>query len=206
MAKRREYADPGPKPENATPQELDAWTRANEKFLTEGGQKLPAERPKIDATDARLRELRKDHVRFLEKVNPATDALWLALLKRGQDVLLDVELFDRYDRNMRVGGKEQIDAPDIPAILLIAERQVANAIRGDNTAAENIAARIEGRPGLRSGDVNPDDPDQQRKRREVVEDVVRAITDKRIKEKIDDAVDARFTDVTPAKGSSGSDT
>lgn len=190
---RRDYPDPGPKPEGATPRELERWRRAQEKFLTEGGQSLPTERPKIDATDARLRELQREHIRFLEKMSPATDALWLALLKRSQDVLLDVELFDRYQIALRSGSKVPVEAPELPAILLIAERQVANAIRGDNAAAAAIADRIEGRPGLRSGDVNPDDPEQIRRRREVVEDVVRALTDKRLRDKMASAEDARVT-------------
>lgn len=190
---RREYADPGPRPENATPKELEVWRRAQEKFLTEGGRPLPKERARIDATDARLKELARDHTRFLEKMSPATDALWLALLKRGQDVLADIDAFERLDRANRLGLKEVVDTPEIPAILLIAERQVANAIRGDNAAAAAIADRIEGKPGLRSGDVNPDDPEQMRKRREVVEDVVRALTDQRLREKIAGAEDARVT-------------
>jgi hypothetical protein len=203
MAQRREYPDPGPRPENATPKELERWRRANELHAAEGFQKLPKERPKIDATDERLKELRREHVRFLDKINPATDALWLALLKRGQDVLADVDAFERLDRANRLGLKEVVYTPEIPAIVLIAERQVANAIRGDNAAIAAIADRIEGKPGLRSGDANPDDPDQIRKRREVVEDVVRAITDKRLRDKMANAEDARVTVVEPTKEPDG---
>lgn len=192
-SRRREYPDPGPKPEGATPKELAKWRRANELYLGEGFQSLPTERPKIDATDERLKELTRNHVRFLEKMSPATDALWLALLKRGQDVLADVDAFERLDRVNRLGLKEVVDTPELPAIMLIAERQVANAIRGDNAAAAAIADRIEGRPGLRSGDINPDDPVQERKRREVVEDVVRALTDQRLRDKLATAEEARVT-------------
>lgn len=194
----KEWPDPGPKPENATPRELEVWRRANENFLTEGRRPLTKERPKIDATDERLKELKKDHVKFLEKMNPMTDALWLALLKRGQDVLLDVELFDRYQASiMRGGSRREVEAPEIPAIMLIAERQVANAIRGDNAAAAAIADRIEGKPGLRAGDNDPDDPDQIRKRRAVVEDVVRTLTDQRLRDKLAAAEDARVTVIEP---------
>lgn len=194
----KEWPDPGPQPENATPREIEKWRRDTENFLTEGRRPLPKERPKIDATDERLKELKKDHVKFLEKMNPMTDALWLALLKRGQDVLLDVELFDRYQASiMRGGSRREVEAPEIPAIILIAERQVANAIRGDNAAAAAIADRIEGKPGLRAGDNDPDDPDQIRKRRAVVEDVVRTLTDQRLRAKLAAAEDARVTVIEP---------
>lgn len=199
----KQWPDPGPKPTTATPKELEAWTRANEKFLTEGGRKLPTERPKIDATDERLKELRRDHVRFLEKMNPASDALWLALLRDGKDVLLDVELQDRYVAAIRGGSKQVVDAPNIPSIVMIAARQVANALRGDNAAAAAIFDRIEGKAGLRSGDVNPDDPEQMRKRRDVVEDVVRVLTDQRLATKMAEAEDAKVTVITPAKETDG---
>lgn len=199
---RKEYPDPGPRPEKATPKELEAWRRANEKFLTEGGRPLPTERPKIDATDERLKELTRDHKRFLEKMNPATDALWLALLRRSQDVLADVAAFERLDRVNRLGLKEVVDTPEKPAIVLIAERQVANAMRGDNAAIQAIAERIEGKPGLRAGDNDPDDPEQVRRRRAVVEDVVRTLTDQRLRDKIAAAEDAHVVDVTPVKESS----
>jgi hypothetical protein len=198
MAKqRREYPDPGPKPENPTPEELEKWRIANEKFLMEGGQKLPAGRPKIDHTDERIKIMRRDHVKFLERINPFTDALWLALLRDEGATLLDEELSLRYQRAIAGGSATVADAPHRPTIVGIANQLAARALRGDMAAIAQIAERIEGKAGLRRGDIDPDDPVRERKTRAIVEDTVRALTDKRIKEREEEAIDVKVKVVVP---------
>lgn len=196
MAKqRREYPDPGPRPENATPDEIEKWRKANERFLMEGGQKLPTTRPKIDATDERLKQLRREDVRFLERMNPMTDALWLALLRDGRDVLADAAEMARYDA--AIGTNQVVNAPEGPAIVAIATRIAANAIRGDSSAIAQIAERIEGKPGLRRGDVDPNDPLVARKSQEIIDAVTRQLTAARLERKQDDIIDvtAKVIDV-----------
>lgn len=192
---RREYPDPGPRPENATPDEIERWRKANEKFLMEGGQTLPTTRPKIDATDERLKQLRREHVRFLERMNPMTDALWLALLRDGRDVLADAAEMERFAN--AVGTSEVVNAPEGPAIVAIATRLAASAIRGDNSAIAQIAERIEGKAGLRRGDVDPNDPLVARKSQEIIDAVTRQLTAARLEQRKDDIIDttAKFVDV-----------
>jgi hypothetical protein len=178
---RREYPDPGPKPVNATPKEMEAWRRANEMFAAEGFQKLPTEKPKIDATDDRLKQLKRDHLKFLEKNNPFTDALWLALLRDASSVLYDSEMTRRYMQSIATGERRPgvVDAPHRPSIVVLAEQLVAQGLRGDAAAIEKIAERVEGKTGLRRDDIDPEDPKRQRQSREIVEGVVRAMTEAR---------------------------
>lgn len=181
----KEYPDPGPQPEGATPEELEAWRLANELFCTEGFRKGASKsptNPKIDATDARLKALTRDHVKFLERHNPMTDALWLALLSDDSDVLYDDEMDRRYRQSLATGNRV-IDGGHKPAIVSIARRMVAQALKGDASAFQQIADRIEGKPGLRRDDIDPDDPQRQRQTRAIVDQAVRTLTDARIREK-----------------------
>lgn len=197
---RREYPDPGPKPENATPQELERWRRASEMHAAEGFQKLPTERPKIDATDERIKQMRREHGKFLERINPFTDALWLALLRPEADVLFDAEMSLRFERAIAAGSTQVVDTPSRPSIVALASRLVASALRGDNAAITQIAERIEGKAGLRRGDIDPDDPARERQTRSIVESTVRALTDKRIRENEIDITDVSVKVVVPASG------
>ncbi len=199
MAKqRREYPDPGPRPEKATPEEVERWRIANEKFLMEGGQHLPAERPKIDATDERIKALKREHIKFLERMNPFSDALWLALLRDEADVLLDEEMSLRYQRAIAAGSTVVADAPHRQTIVALTNQLAARALRGDMNAMAQIAERIEGKAGLRRGDIDPDDPARDRQTRAIIETTVRALTDKRIKESAEEVTDAKFK-VVPAE-------
>jgi hypothetical protein len=187
----KEYPDPGPCPENATPQEIEAWRRATELFCTEGFRKGAAKspaNPKIDATDARLKALQRDHIKFLERHNPMTDALWLALLSDDSDVLYDDEM-DRRFRQALVTGTRVVDGSHKPAIVSIARRLVAQALKGDASAFQQIADRIEGKAGLRRDDIDPSDPQRARETRAIVDQTVRALTDARIRDKQVDAID-----------------
>jgi hypothetical protein len=200
MAKqRREYPDPGPRPEGVTPEELEKWRIANEKFLMEGGQSLPVERPKIDATDERIKALKREHENFLARLSPFTDALWLALMKDEATTLFDEEMSLRYQRAIATGSKEVVDRPSRPTIVAIASQLAARAIRGDTAAIAQIAERIEGKAGLRRGDIDADDPARQRQTREIVENTVRALTDKRIAERAEDAIDVKIKVVVPSE-------
>lgn len=182
------------------PEEAERWRLANEKFLIEGGQSLPTERAKIDATDERIKQMRREHGRFLERLNPFTDALWLALLRREADVLFDDEMSLRYQRAIAGGSTQVVDTPERQSIVALASRLVASALRGDNAAITQIAERIEGKAGLRRGDVDPDDPARERQTRAIVESTVRALTDKRIRENDADITDVAVKVVVPAAG------
>lgn len=198
---RKEYPNPGPCPENATPKQVEAWRKAKEVYDCEGFQKLPKTPVKIDATDERLKQLTRDHKKFLERHNPMTDALWLALLRDATDVLYDAEMNRRYQMSIVTGERRDtvVDAPHRPAIVVMAEMMVANALRGDAAAFAEISNRTEGKPGLRRDDIDPEDPQRQRESRAIVEGVVRAMTAARIEAKIADAVDVgvKVIDTTP---------
>lgn len=184
---RREYENPGPRPINATPAEIEVWRKANEKFLMEGGQPLSNEPAKIDATDERLKALQRDRKKFLDRNNPFSEALWLALLKDASTVLYDSEMMRRYQQSISTGERRTgvVDAPHRPSIVVLAEQLVAQGLRGDASAISQISDRIEGKTGLRRDDVDPEDPQRQRQSREIVEGIVRAMTHARRENAID---------------------
>lgn len=191
---RREYPDPGPRPTNVTPKEIEKWRKAKELHDCEGFQELDAGLPKgVDATDRVLKASMNDHKKFLEMHNPATEALKFVLLRNASDVLYDAEMMRRYLQSISMGqrrsGDGVIDAPHRPSIVVLAEQLVAQGLRGDATAASQIFDRIEGRAGLRRDDVDPADPQRQRQSREIVEGVVRAMTARRQENAIDVTVE-----------------
>ena len=123
-------------------------------------EKLPQVPPstaKLRAADLQL--LEEDARRFVVRDRPATDALWVTLLKPSGVVLRDYRalqaawaegapeanagLLDPFGRPVGQGG---------PAILAWATATVAKAMLGDPAAGAQIADRIEGRPAARKMD------------------------------------------------------
>lgn len=191
---RRQYPDPGPRPINVTPKEIEKWRKAKELHDCEGFQELDAGLPKgVDATDRVLKASMNDHKKFLDMNNPATEALKFVLLRNASDVLYDAEMMRRYLQSISMGqrraGDGVIDAPHRPSLVVLAEQLVAQGLRGDATAASAIFDRIEGKTGLRRDDVDPADPQRQRQSREIVEGVVRAMTARRQENAIDVTVE-----------------
>lgn len=194
--------DPGPLPEGATPREREKWRRDNERFLTEGFRKLPTEPAKVDPTDARLKLLAREHARFLELRSPMKASIWLALLRPSKAVLHDVEMQRRYVAAQQGGNPGAFLAPEVPAIVQIGNQLVARALEGDMAAIGQIGDRIEGKAGLRVGDVDEDDPARQRQSQQITEDIMRRLVGKRLGEKKpgDDAavIDATAETVPPS--------
>ena len=191
--------DPGPAPpDTADAKDRDAWSRANEKFLAENFRKGAAS-PKlsagVDATDARLQLLRKEHTRFLETHSPMKASLWLALLRPSAAVITDAELMRRFRAAQAVG--EAATMPDTPAIIDLGNQLVAAALSGDAAAINAIADRIEGKAGLRVGDEGEDDPGKRKHAADIAARVVRQMTDARLGADRDAGHAAKIIDVEP---------
>lgn len=179
------YEDPGPEPEGATPKEREAWRRANEKFLTDGGKPGVSQTPaKIDPSDQRLKALRREHNRFLDLRNPMKASIWLALLRPAKDVIHDTEMSRRFTLAQQGIAVGEYIAPDRPSIVEIGQRLVAAALAGDVTAIDRIADRIEGKAGLRVGDEDESDPAKRKQTQDIVERTIRELTDRRIDAKM----------------------
>jgi hypothetical protein len=170
------YEDPGPLPDGATPAEKKAWMRKNELYATEGFK--PIGRSKVDPTDSRLRELRRDHQQFMAMHSPMKAALWLALSLPAKDVLHKDEMKSRYiaaQKGELEDGQEFV-APEELTIVELANTWAAAGLRGDLTAVQSIAERIEGKTGLRKDDIDPEDPKQRQQLHAVTESLVAALT------------------------------
>lgn len=175
----KEWPDPGPMPEDATPDERRKWRRAKEMHDTEGFRKLPPrnEVAKVDATDRRLQQLRREHTKFLEIHSPAKAAIWLALLVPAAENFQAVSEMEKFDASMQ-GGPDGGSAEE-PSIVALGRRLVVSGLRGDTAAINQIIERIEGKAGLRTGDEDPDDPAKRRQGQEIAERVVRMMTEGR---------------------------
>lgn len=200
---RKTYEDPGPLPENATPQEREKHRRDTERFLTEGGRPGVSNVPaNVDPTDRRLAQLQADHRNFLRDRNPITSALWLALLRPAKDVLHEVEMTRRFTQaqaGINPGG--EYIAPARASIVEIAQQLVAKAIGGDVSAIEKISERVEGRTGTRAGDVDPQDQEREKQSEQIVSKLVAKLTGDRVRAEAK-VIDVEATVVEPKNKSS----
>jgi hypothetical protein len=69
-----------------------------------------------------------------------------------------------------------------PAIVLLGESLVRRAIAGDNTAAQMIADRSEGRVGVRLQEVDPGGEATRAGVQQAIEDVIGALTEARLRQ------------------------
>jgi hypothetical protein len=204
------YEDPGPLPEGATPAERRKWAKQQEDFLTEGGSRghktsldQPITKRDRNHTDVAMRQLRRNHEQFMAMRSPVKAALWLALSLPAKDTLHKAEMLDRFIKAQKgelEDGKE-FTAPEDLTIVEMANMWAAAALKGDLTALEQIAQRVEGKPGLRSDDVDPDDPKQKQQLHAVTENLVAALTQAALAN-VSPADKAKAIDVEPTLDSS----
>lgn len=160
-------------PADATPAQREAHLRAMEAYATEDFTPLDD----VVAANRRRMAVERDHRRFLLEHNPMTSALWLALLKPAPTVLRNVE--ETISGRVTLEGEDDGlgEAGATSSIVAIAETMVARAIKGDMAAAKEIALRIEGNPGTRKGDVDPEAKARDDMLRTTIEAAVRGFTE-----------------------------
>ncbi len=138
---------------NETPQQRETRHRRQE------ARAQDLARSGHDETWAHLQQLEREHKRLLRHNVPVTSALWLALMKPGEDIMQR-----HVSRMRRISNAEAapVDDPSeqgpsqVPAIILMGETMVAKALMGDTAAFSHIAERIEGKPGVRKGEETPE--------------------------------------------------
>lgn len=168
--------------------------------VTRPSENVPQELRDTGTLD-RLRELEAEPARFADAHHPMRDAVAIALLKPAG------ELLKRHAQRQRMAAQAihapadsddpterpmPLEADDgTPAILAIAEAQVAQAVLGDVKAFANISDRIEGKAGLRKADMDAETEAQRRVMRATIEELVRGMGDRRARD------DGTLIDVTP---------
>lgn len=161
-------------PPDATPAQREAYLRAVEAYATEGFTPLDD----LAAANRRRLAMERDHRRFLVEHNPFTAALWLALLKPAPAVLRNSDATINGTVQAMEGEDDGLgEAGATSSIVAIAETMVARAIKGDMAAAKEIALRIEGNPGTRKGDVDPEAKARDDMLRTTIEAAVRGLTE-----------------------------
>jgi len=138
---------------------------------------------------ARVRALARQPDRYITEPNPFTMALWSALNDPAVDVLA------RHGHALQAAAQAYIAPPDsddpgerpvrpaalasaVTALQAVSDAVVSRAIQGDQRAADMIAARIEGTPGQRRGDIDPEAEAQRARVRGTIEQIVRDMADR----------------------------
>jgi|SRR5262245_14264090 len=166
--------DPGPL---ASQRERERYLRDMERWATEG-QRLSDEPG--DHLQRNLERLERRHQRFLDIHSPIKAAVWLALLRPAHELLADPS-----------------PDPENPksGIVALGEVIARRALNGDVNAFNSIADRIEGKVGLRKGDLDPDADMRQREVGQMITGVVEALTEAGLAGRF---VDATVVETTPA--------
>lgn len=133
---------------------------------------------------SRVKALARRPDRYITEPNPFTMALWSALNEPAADVIARHAATLRYANEAHNSplrsdepGERQITTsapvPTVSAITAVMDATVVAAIHGDSRARDTIAARIEGNPGQRRGDIDPEAEAQRARVRGTIEQIVR---------------------------------
>lgn len=139
------------------------------------GRILPGNTVMMQQLGDQLAKLSQDHRKFLEAKHPLTASIWLALLRPAGDVVRAQSDVVRVRETALQAGAQNVnndtEAPEEPdernpahapsqaerpAILLLGEALVAQALLGSEKAVAQIADRIEGKVGVRKEDQDPE--------------------------------------------------
>lgn len=154
--------------------------------------------------DTELARLSRDHRRFLEARHPLTASIWLALM-RPADEVLQVQSDVVVARSAPAGvppsdepGERQVTTgAQRPAILVLGEALVAQALMGSAPALTQIAERIEGKVGTRRGEEDPVNAQRRAEMQGLMETLVRAVTNEAAARPGDDAAVVDVVAETP---------
>ena len=133
------------------------------------GRILPGNTVMMQQLGDHLAKLSRDHRKFLEAKHPLTASIWLALMRPAGDVVRAQADVVRIREN-GPDSAQNVNAPpeeadehnpamsqaERPAILLLGEALVAQALLGNAPAMSQIADRIEGKVGVRKEEQDPE--------------------------------------------------
>lgn len=137
----------------------------------------------------RVRALAARPERYIREPNPFTMALWAALNEPAADVIARHAMAIRATVEANSlpppsddPGERAVVPVSLPAsvtaIQAVTDAVVARAIQGDQRASDMIAARIEGNPGQRRGDVDPEADAARARVRSTIEVIVRDMAER----------------------------
>ena len=149
---------PPPLPEDASPGQRELHAQAEERFLTEGFDPLVPRRGE-DPAMATLRALQANHERFLSHHQPITASLQLASMRTMEEL------------------EARAQSTEVPAIIAMGEAMLRKAVAGDVQAFNAVSERLEGKPGNRKGDIDPEAESRRADMATAIEATVRALTD-----------------------------
>lgn len=142
----------------------------------------PGATAQMASLSAELAALSADHRRFLTARHPLTAAIWLALQKNADDVIRTqadlVQLRQEAAAPSDEPGERDPSASQAarPAILVLGEALVAQALLGNSQAINQIAERIEGKVGTRRGEEDPGTAQRRADLQAVMEGIVGGLT------------------------------
>ena len=139
------------------------------------GRILPGNTVMMQQLGDQLAKLSRDHRKFLEAKHPLTASIWLALMRPAGDVVRAqsdiVQVRETHIQGVAQNVNNGTESPEEadernpayvvsqaerPAILLLGEALVAQALLGSGSAMSQIADRIEGKVGVRKEEQDPE--------------------------------------------------
>lgn len=155
----------------------------------------------------RLAALEADPSAFADGHHPIRDAVTIALLKPAGELIQRYAARQRAFREAAAGPLNSDDPSEpamtlaaddgLPAILAMAETQVAMALLGDAKAFAGVADRVEGKAGLRKADMDAETQQQRERVRLTIEELVRGMGERR--RTASDRADVIDVDVTTSE-------
>ncbi len=107
---------------------------------------------------------------------PVTQSVMLALLQPATAIIDAYKARQRYYEDAEQGSASSPD-DEIPALIALGESIVGNAIRGDGAAQALITERLEGKAGMRKGELDEATASTRVAVRTAIEAAVRALSE-----------------------------
>lgn len=163
-------------------------------------QQLQVDNAASDAGQApRLAALEAAPAGFIDAHHPVRDAVAIALQKPAGELIKRHAMRQRLMKEAMAAPADSDDPTEpgmtlsaddgLPAILAMAETQVAQALLGDAKAFNAIADRVEGKAGLRKADLDAATEAQRRNMQLTIETLVRDMGEQRMRQASDRATD-----------------
>lgn len=163
-------------------------------------QQLQVDNAASDAGQApRLAALEAEPAGFIDAHHPVRDAVAIALQKPAGELIKRHAMRQRLMREAMAAPADSDDPTEpgmtlaaddgLPAILAMAETQVAQALLGDAKAFNAIADRVEGKAGLRKADLDAATEAQRRNMQLTIETLVRDMGEQRMRQASNRATD-----------------
>ncbi len=130
-----------------------------------------------DLQPGQFAQLAEVRLSFAPLPAPVTQSIMLALLQPTRVIIDAYKARQRYYEDAEQGNAPMTD-DEIPALIALGESIVGNAIRGDGASQALITERLEGKVGMRKGELDEATASTRVAVRTAIEAAVRALSER----------------------------